>query len=248
VLFRAFLVVEAAPMRPDPKRDLDGTLLSPGRPALAPGWTSEGVIEVLEPLSEPRRRERILGVAEARVGSVTLLMDAPYDPHNAAAVIRSCDAFGVPELHVVPRDGQFLIGKRVTQGTERWVDVMLHERPESAVHVLRSRGFRLIATHPNGNLTPEELAPLPRVCLVLGNEHDGISAALTGAADDTVRIPMRGFVESLNLSVAAALLLRAATLGRNGDLSSGERRRLYATGLARSVPRAEEILAAMQPR
>jgi len=222
--------------------------LSPGRPLLPPGYSADGVIEVLEPLSEERRRARLLEVAAGRVGSVTLLMDAPQDPHNAAAALRSCDAFGVPELHVVPRDEPFAFGRKVSQGTERWVDVVLHTTPEDAVRELRERRFTLVATHPKGELTPEDLPAIDRLCLVVGNERDGISEALTSAAERSVRVPMRGFVESLNLSVAAALLLRAATLGRSGDLSAEERRKLYAVGLVRSVPRAEEILSALAPR
>jgi tRNA (guanosine-2'-O-)-methyltransferase len=83
---------------------------------------------------------------------------------------------------------------------------------------------------------------------VLGNERDGISAALSAAAEDSVRIPMRGFVESLNLSVAAAVLLSAALAGRPGDLSPAEEQRWYAVGLLRSVPRADEILGALAAR
>src|SRR5262249_37969551 len=106
----------------------------------------------------------------------------------------------------------------------------------------------LVATHPEGSLVPEDLRNVPKLCLVMGNEHDGIREALVRATSRSVRIPMRGFVESLNLSVAAALLLSAATKGREGDLDDGERRALYATGLMRSVPRADEILAASKPR
>jgi tRNA (guanosine-2'-O-)-methyltransferase len=203
---------------------------------------------VLEPLAEERRRERILGVTRARVGSVTVLMDMPYDPHNGAAVVRSADAFGVPEVNVVLRDEAFLVGHRVAQGTERWVDVVQHRRAEEALAALRARGFTLVATHPQGELVPKDLRAIERLCLVLGNEHDGISEALSAASDASVRIPMRGYVESLNLSVAAAVLLQAALEGRPGDLSASEQRRWYAIGLLRSVQRAEEILLASVPR
>lgn len=223
-------------------------LLTPGRPELPAGWSSDGVVAVLEPMSEERRRARLAGVIDERVGSVTLLMDAPQDPHNAAAAIRSADAFGLPEIHVVPRDEPFEFGRKVSQGTERWVEVVLHASATAAVSELRARDYALVSTHPEGALTPEDLAGIERVCLVVGNETDGISQALRSAADTSVRVPMRGFVESLNLSVAAALLLRAATLGRKGDLSPAERRRLFAAFLLRSVPRAHEILAALPPR
>jgi tRNA (guanosine-2'-O-)-methyltransferase len=206
------------------------------------------VANVLEPLSEERRRSRLASVVDARIGSVTLLMDAPQDPHNAAAALRSADAFGLPELHVVPRQEPFELGRKVSQGAERWVEVVLHASPSLAVSALERRGYTLVSTHPEGALTPEDLPGIERLCLVVGNETDGISQALTSAANASVRVPMRGFVESLNLSVAAALLLRAATYGRAGDLSLAERRRLYAAFLLRSVPRAQEILAALPPR
>ncbi|HTQ05886.1 MAG TPA: RNA methyltransferase [Polyangiaceae bacterium] len=205
------------------------------------------MIRVLEPFAEERRRARMLEVTRQRVGSVTLLMDMPRDPHNGAAVVRSADAFGVPEVHAVLREEAFVVGHRVAQGAERWVEVIPHRAPDDAVRALRERGFRLVATHPKGALVPADLAALDRVCLVLGNEHDGISEALTAAADDSVRIPMRGYVESLNLSVAAAVLLAAAVAGRKGDLGPTDERRLYAVGLFRSVPRADEILRALAP-
>jgi tRNA (guanosine-2'-O-)-methyltransferase len=210
-------------------------------------WTPAGVIEVLEPLVGERRRARLQSVIASRLGSVTVLMDAPHDPHNGAAVMRSCDAFGLPELHVVPRDEPFLAGRTVAKGTQHWVDVVIHPTPAAAIGCLRSRGFELVTTHPHGELVPEDLRNVERLVVVLGNEHDGIREELAGAASRSVRIPMRGFVESLNVSVAAALLLRAATEGRPGDLSAAERERLYARGLLLSLPKGPQILAATEP-
>jgi tRNA (guanosine-2'-O-)-methyltransferase len=122
------------------------------------------------------------------------------------------------------------------------VDVCDHAGPSAAVADLLARGFELIQTHPQGELLPDDLAALPRVALVLGNEHRGIDPVFAGAARRSVRIPMRGFVESLNVSVSAAILLAAATRGRNGDLSAAARRHLYARALFCSVPRAARVL------
>jgi tRNA (guanosine-2'-O-)-methyltransferase len=230
--------------RVDPTELLHLPLLVSLRTPWPADWTTEEVIRVLEPLAGERRRSRIEAVVKERLGSVTVLMDGPRDPHNASAVIRSCDAFGVQELHIVPRDEPFVAGKMVAKGTEHWVDVVHHETPSSAVTALRTRGFELVATHPEGELEPEALAEMPRIALIVGHEHDGIREELERAAAHRVRVPMRGFVESLNVSVAAALLLRAATRGRPGDLSEEDRRRLYARGLVRSVPRALDVLAA----
>jgi tRNA (guanosine-2'-O-)-methyltransferase len=216
--------------------------------AVKASWDAESVIALLEPMTLERRRERILEIARQRIGSVTVVMDETHDPHNGAAILRTCDAFGIQEAHVVPRDLDegFRVGERVAQGTQRWVDVVQHASSAEAAAALIERGFELVATHPEGELTPEDLAQIPKLALVMGNERDGISAALTAAASRSVRIPMRGFVESLNVSVSAALLLRAATRDRPGDLSEAAQRMLYAKGLFHTVPRAPEILAASQ--
>jgi len=203
---------------------------------------AEAVISVLEPLCTDERRERLLEVVGVRLASVTVVMDAPHDPHNGAAVMRSCDAFGVQELHVVERTEAFAADNAVAKGTERWVDVLHHGTIEDAVHAVR--GFMLVATHPKGSLTPGELAMLPKVALVMGNEHNGIAEELRAACTETVSIPMRGFVESLNVSVSAATLLAYATSGRAGDLPHAQARRLYARWLALSVPRALDVLDA----
>lgn len=200
------------------------------------------MVERLEPLVVPDRQARIRGVLGQRLSSVTVLLDAPHDPHNGAAVLRSCDAFGIQTLHVVPRLEPFLVAGCVAKGTERWVDVFHHPNAGAAARSLVEHGFELVATHPEGELVPEDLLQIPRLCLVLGNERDGIGEDLRQAADRTVRIPMRGFVQSLNLSVSAAILLSAATRGRPGDLTPCERELLYARGLLRTVARAREIL------
>lgn len=212
------------------------------------GWTAEQVISTLEPFVRPERVARIEQVLGARLGSVTVLMDAPHDPHNAGAVLRTCDAFGIPELHVIPRVETLLVGRSVTKGTERWVDLVEHATVDLAVSALTARGFTLVATHPEGQLMPEDLANLARVALVLGNERDGLCNDLNAAASCSVRVPMRGFVESLNVSVAAAVLLAAATRGRPGDLALADRELLYARGLFHSIPRARDILTAARAR
>jgi tRNA (guanosine-2'-O-)-methyltransferase len=209
-------------------------------------WTPEGVIETLEPLTLDERRARLWSVVSQRIGAVTVLMDAPHDPHNAAAVLRSCDGLGIGRVHLVPREEDFAVGRTVAKGAERWIEVVRHRTPEQALQALHADGYVTVATHPEGNLAPEDLATLPRVALILGNEHDGLRDALHEGAQNSVRIPMRGFVESFNVSVAAAVLLYAATRGRAGDLSQQEQLRFYARALVRSVPRALEVLAARE--
>lgn len=212
------------------------------------GWSAAGVVQALEPLSLPRRVERIKAVLALRLKSVTVVMDAPHDPHNGAAILRSCEAFGVQSLHVVERIEPFLVAQRVSQGTERWVDVIRHPNAADAATAIRSQGFSLAVAHPMGELLPADLSQIPRVALIMGNEHDGVCEELARAADHTVRVPMRGFVESLNVSVTTALLLEAAVRDRAGDLSSAEQEFLLARALFGTVPRSDEVLANLTPR
>lgn len=209
------------------------------------GLDPERVIAALEPYATPARRARLQGVFAQRIDAVTVLTDKLYDPHNGAAVLRSCDAFGVGVVHAVEKPAQPLLSTRgVSRGAERWVEVRASEHLDEVVAAVRARGHELVATHPEGELAPADLGLLPRVCLVIGNERDGIRDELRAHCSRSVRVPMRGFVESLNLSVTTAILLAYATSGRPGDLSLAAQRALYARALYASLARAEELLDA----
>ncbi len=220
--------------------------LVPKRIAALERRDPERVIELLEPLALERRRERILEVINRRLDSVTVIFDAPHDPHNGAAVLRTCEAFGIQTLHVVERREPFLAAGSVARSAEKWVDVEAHTGAQSAIAAARKKDMILIGAHPEGELLPADLANIPRFALVLGNERDGITEELLRACDKRVRVPMRGFVESLNVSVTAAILL--SHMGdRAGDLPAEERRRLYARALYFSVQKSDSVLTLSMP-
>jgi tRNA (guanosine-2'-O-)-methyltransferase len=215
-----------------------------GSGARAAAYDPARVVRALEPLVTQPRRARLVEVIGRRLSSVAVVLDQPYDPHNGAAVVRSCEAFGVQTLHVVERIGApFAVASSVARGAEKWIDVVLHREPASLFAWASGAATTLVAAHADGELCPEDLAGIPRIALVLGNERDGIRDAILRACGARVRVPMRGFAESLNLSVSAAILLQAATRGRSGDLGPEARLRLYARGLYLSVPHAEDVLA-----
>ncbi|MDB4942406.1 MAG: tRNA ((18)-2-O)-methyltransferase [Labilithrix sp.] len=200
------------------------------------------VVALLEPLVLERRAQRLRDVIGRRLSSVQVVFDAPHDPHNGAAVVRSCEAFGVQFVNVIERLEDFLAAPSVSKGSEKWVDLRRWPSVEPAIAGLQAEGFELVAAHPEGELTPNDLAAIPKLAIVLGNERDGIARELEAACTRRVRVPMRGFMESLNVSVSAAILLAQATLGRTGDLSEADRLRLYARGLYFSVGKADEVL------
>jgi tRNA (guanosine-2'-O-)-methyltransferase len=212
--------------------------------ARAEAHDPDKVVRILEPLVNAERRARLHAVIANRLASVSVVFEAPHDPHNGAAVVRSCEGFGVSTLHVVESREAFLVATSVARSAEKWVDVRCHSTPAAAVQAVRAAGMELVAARADGEMLPNELAFIERVALVLGNERDGIGNELGAACKRSVRVPMRGFVESLNVSVTAAILLSAATTGRRGDLDELSRRRLYARGLYFSLTRAEDLLSA----
>jgi tRNA (guanosine-2'-O-)-methyltransferase len=231
------------------RRTTPGVELGEPRPAGAEAHDPEAVIRVLEPLVTQARRLRLQEVIARRLASVAVVLDSPYDPHNGAAVARSCEAFGVQNLHIVERRGTpFALARSVARGAEKWLDLTVHADESSLLTWSRATRLPLVATHPDGELGPEALAQMPQVAIVLGNEREGIREPIAVHCTARVRVPMRGFAESLNVSVTAAILLYAATRARAGDLEPATQRRLYARGLYLSVPRAEDLLRpARQP-
>lgn len=222
------------------RRDVDDVFELPRASALpAP---PEVVLQALTPLLTNARRERIASVIAARTRSVVPVLDGLLDPHNIGAVLRSADAFGVQEVHVIETDDTFLAARRVAQGTERWIDVVRHPSAATCVAALRARGHRVYVAAMDGDLHPEQLREHPHVAVVFGNEHAGVSAEMRALADGTYTIPMCGFVQSLNVSVAAAITLFSAMRGRSGDLSESERLALSARCAMQSVPRAHEVV------
>jgi len=197
--------------------------------AEAGGLDPERMIAQLEPLVTPARRERLQAVIGSRLRSVSVVMDAPHDPHNGAAVMRSCDAFGVQRLHVIERKEAFLVATSVARGAEKWVDVHVHASEEAVARAVAEERFEFVATDADGELCPDDLRHIPRLMLVIGNERVGIAGELRRRCSRAVRVPMRGFVDSLNLSVSTAILLasarRATTSLRARALSQREPRR-----------------------
>jgi tRNA (guanosine-2'-O-)-methyltransferase len=200
------------------------------------------VIDALGPHLTERRRARIEEVARRRTLRVTAVLEELADPHNASAVLRSADAFGVQQVHALAQDHQLLAAHKVSKGTHRWLDVMQHRSTDECVQHLHDRGYRVAVATMNGALRPEDLAQLPRVAVVFGNEHRGASQRLYELADDTYAIPMHGFAESLNVSVAAAITLYTATAGRASELTGEERAALVARFMMASVRDAAELV------
>lgn len=144
-----------------------------------------------------------------RTRYMTILTENTFHPQNASALVRHCEAFGVQDLHTVETMCRFDPSVNIVRGTDKWIDIIRHDSTEEAIASLKASGYRIVATTPHReSCTPETFdVEKGRFCLVLGTEHAGVSPQIISAADEFLRIPMCGMVESLNVSASAAILI-----------------------------------------
>ena len=160
----------------------------------------------------PRRLARMDEILARRTRRLCVLFEDVYHPHNASAVIRTTECFGVQDVHVVEREYRFRPSKDVVRGAGRWVTLHRHRELADALADLRHRGYRVAATSARPGSVELDDAPLDRpLALCFGTEEIGLSEDALAAADLHLHVPMVGFTESLNVSVTAALCLRELT-------------------------------------
>ena len=186
--------------------------------------------EELRMMLTEHRRERIDFVTRHRLKSLTVVVEDIRDPHNQAAVLRTAEGLGLLSAHVIDTGADtFQPNRGVTKDADKWMRVRRHTAVEPCVEELKAQGFAIYC----GALDPSakslyELDVTRPCAFVFGNEHRGISPALKAKADELFIIPMRGFVESFNISVAAAICMSHAVharelTGKKTDLSETER-------------------------
>lgn len=199
----------------------------------------------------PRRQARFAEVLDQRTRRITVVLEDFYDSHNISAVLRTCDALGVQDVHVIETEHEFEHEPEIALGSEKWLTVHRYgNSPDSrraCVASLRQAGYRLLAVTPHADARPPEEIDVSGPCaLVFGTEKEGLTGEIMDASDGAVRIPMCGFVESLNVSVAAALCLypmtrRLRSGPRDWGLTAAERDTLLFEWVRKSVPHVEQL-------
>ena len=156
----------------------------------------------------PRRFERIKNVLNCRMKNLTVLVEAVNKPHNLSAILRTCDAAGVFEANFISEKDKVKTFNSTAQGSQKWVKLNNHETTISAVSELKKKGFKLYGTTLNERSTDyRNFDYSENTCFVLGAERWGLSDQLISKVDESIFIPMSGMVQSLNVSVAASILL-----------------------------------------
>lgn len=178
------------------------------------------LLTYLETYLTEERKLRFMNVLENRTKYLTVAIEDVFQLHNTSAVIRSCDAFGIQEVHVIEdRFGQRL-DKNIAMGAEQWVDVNRYNTTTDCMNALREKGYQIVATTPHtaSNFLHEFEIDGP-TALFFGTEKEGLSEEVLQQADKFIKIPMVGFSESLNISVSAAIIIQELTQKlRSSDL------------------------------
>jgi tRNA (guanosine-2'-O-)-methyltransferase len=157
-----------------------------------------------------RRKDLFKEVISKRTRHFTVVTEDVYQLHNTSAVMRSCDVFGIQDLHVVEENLGKKIDREIALGAQKWVNIHRHHSTDECIDVLKMEGYQIIATSPHNNSTElSEFDITKKSAFFFGKEKDGLSNTVLNKADGFLKIPMYGFTESLNISVSAAIILQS---------------------------------------
>jgi tRNA (guanosine-2'-O-)-methyltransferase len=166
-------------------------------------------LSFLENILTENRKERFLKVLQNRTKHFTVAIEDIFQLHNTSAVMRSCEVFGIQEMHVVEEKYGKKIDAEIAMGAQKWVDINRYDSIEDCIHTLKAKGYQIIATTPHENdCLLEDFDISKPSALFFGTERDGLSKEVLQHADGFLKIPMVGFTESLNISVSAAIILQ----------------------------------------
>lgn len=211
-------------------------------------WYGERVDYLAEFMTESRRE--VLGrTIDMRTRYMTILTENTFHPQNASALVRHCEAFGLQEMHTIEALCKFNPNANIVRGSDRWIELNTHSTTAEAISELKAAGYRVVATTPhNDECTPETFdVEKGKFVLVFGTEHEGVSREVVEAADEFLKIPMCGMIESLNVSASAAILIyilseRIRQSGENWNLSEQERAKILYKWMRMSVKDSDRIL------
>ncbi|MDN3707068.1 RNA methyltransferase [Myroides ceti] len=169
-------------------------------------------LNYLENILTENRKNNFLQVLQNRTKHFTIAVEDIFQLHNTSAVMRSCEVFGIQELHVIEQKYGKTIDKEIALGAEKWVDIHRYNSNQSCVDELRKKGYQIVATTPHTDAHfLEDFDITKPSALFFGTERLGLSEDIMKQADTFIKIPMVGFTESLNISVSAAIIIQDLT-------------------------------------
>ena len=176
----------------------------------------ENLLQHLLKFVSENKKNLFYQIIQHRTRHLTVVLDDIYQPHNASAVLRTCDCFGIQDVHIIESKNPYEVNPDVALGSSKWLTLIKYRSQEnnllSAYKSLRENGYNIIATTPHKrDVLLNDLDISNKTALVFGNELSGLSGEAIDQADGYVKIPMVGFTESFNISVSAAIILNRLT-------------------------------------
>lgn len=174
-----------------------------------PLFQDKNYLAFIEEVITENRKLGFEKVLSQRTKHMTIAIEDVYQLHNTSAVMRSCEVFGVQELHVIEQKNSKSIDKEIALGAEKWVDIHRYSSPQHCMDQLRKDGYQIVATSPHytSNFL-EDFDISKKSAIFFGTEKVGLSQEILDQADAHIKIPMVGFTESLNISVSAAIIIQ----------------------------------------
>jgi len=199
-----------------------------------------------------QRRNQFEKVLNTRTRYLTIVLEDIYQSHNASAVLRSCDCFGIHDVHIVENRNRFQVNPDVALGSANWLNIKKFNQKDyntvDAILHLKQKGYRIIATSPGGDPTLLQDFDLSKgkAALIFGTEKDGLTPEVFKYVDESLKIPMYGFTQSFNISVSVALILYELTKKMRGtkihyQLSKEESEEILLEWIRTSVRKSELI-------
>jgi tRNA (guanosine-2'-O-)-methyltransferase len=196
-------------------------------------------------------------IALQRTNHIAVVLEDINKEHNASAVLRTCDCFGIQQLEVIEKNQDFTVHRDIAMGATKWVDITSYSSGKNpniqCLNQLKSKGYKIVATTPHTNMTINDLDISQPIALVFGTERDGISDEIRDHSDELIKIPMYGFIESFNISVSAAIILstlrnklESSTL--NWKLTDEEQTQLKIKWCTKIIRNGEKVEAEIRNR
>jgi tRNA (guanosine-2'-O-)-methyltransferase len=188
-----------------------------------------------------------------RTRYLTVVLEDIFQPHNASAVLRTCECFGIQDVHIIENKNQYTINPDVVMGSDKWITLVKYNskifNTQMAINDLRKKGYRIIATTLSNKATPlDKFNPVDRPCAIFfGTELTGLSKEVLKQADEHLNIPIYGFTDSFNISVSVAIILhnlldRIRSSEINWQLSDSEKEEVLLQWLKNSIKRSELLI------
>lgn len=215
---------------------------------------TDRLIEHLSRFVTERRLKLFDTILELRTRYMTIVLEDIFQPHNASAVLRSCECFGIQDVHIIENQNPYRISPDVALGSYKWLTIHRHnseaENTINAIKSLKDQGYRIVATSPHKKTSNLEDFKVEegKFALVFGTELNGLSKSALKMADDFLKIPMTGFTESLNISVTAAICIHHLTnsirknSGIDWHLTDSEKKDIKLTWLKNSIRKSDVII------